>query len=148
MGLAIAAIPISVLMGALCLLVVAGSFLLTRVLVQAKDQLPRVLSLDATELAQPDSILRQLCSESFNQEVDAEALEAWLTAVKDKQGKLVEVKGLSPVQPSRSSGKRAINLEGKFVNGPANITITFAARGFDVKIDDIEIDGISPRGRD
>lgn len=144
-GLAVAAIPISLVMACLSILAV----ILTILGVRGKavvDQLPTVLAADSSATAEAVSALRALASDDFNAEVDNEALEEWLQEVGAKHGRLVEVLQISPVQPKTSpSGAKALNLDGKFINGPAGIAITFKRVGWNVKIDNIAVDGVSSR---
>ncbi len=143
-GLAVAAIPISLVMGGLSVLFGISVMVIARGKVVV-DQLPTVLAADSSATAEAVSALRAITSQDFNADVTAEALQAWLKEVGAKHGRLVEVPKLSPVQTkTSSSGEKATNFDGKFVSGPASITITFKREGWNVKIDDLTVDGVSP----
>lgn len=144
MGLAIAAIPISLVTGAFFV------FSLIGVLVFGKGmafvaQLPSVLDATPSEMGAAVSAVRRVASGDFNDSVSDETLEEWLKQVAAKHGRLAEIPTRSRVQPPPKPGKIALNLEGKFVNGRTNITVTFNIKGLELRLDDIEIDGVSPR---
>lgn len=145
-GLAVAAIPISLLTGVLFVVIAIGMMLgsATRA---AASEVKEVLRTRPADIAMAVSSLREICSEDFSAEVGAEELRAWVEAVRAKHGRLVQLEGLIHQPSGRSSGKASIGLEGKFINGRANITITFKVEGLRrVTVDDIEVDGVSPRG--
>lgn len=147
LGLAVAAIPISLVMGCLSILVVTLTIFGVRGKT-AVDQLPTVLAADSSATVEAVSALRAIASDEFNAEVNDEALEEWLQDVGAKHGRLVEVLKASRVQPKESpTGARTVNFDGKFVNGPAGIAVTFKRSGWDVKIDDLAVDGVSSRDR-
>lgn len=143
-GLAVAAIPISLVTGGLSVLLGMSVIVIARGKVVV-DQLPTVLTADSTATAEAVSALRAITSQDFNADVTAEALQDWLKEVGARHGRLVEVPTLSPVQPTApASGAKAMNFDGKFVSGPASITLTFKREGWNVKIDDLAVDGVSP----
>ncbi len=143
-GLAVAAIPISLVMGCLSVLLVISVIVIVRggAIV---DQLPTILTADSATTTEAVSALRAITSQDFNADVTTEALQDWLKEVGANHGRLVAVPELSPVQTKTSQdGGKAMNFDGKFVSGPASITITFKREGWNVKIDDLAIDGVSP----
>jgi hypothetical protein len=148
-GLAIAAIPISLVMGVLSLSIAFSAYMA----MQAKDvleQVPTVLAADSAGTMAAASALRQLATTGFNDDVGDAALEAWLKQVAEKHGRLAQPPQLSRVQPPAQPDQktRAINFEGKFINGTASVSITFDSSDWEVKIDDIAVDGVSPRDTD
>jgi hypothetical protein len=110
------------------------------------NQLPDLMELDASGIA----ALRRLTTDDFDSEVSDEDFRAWLAGVGEKHGKLIEISlDTAPPTSTRRDGQAVLSFPGKFVNGNANITIVFSQEGFrDVRIDDIEVDGLSPRGPD
>lgn len=143
-GLAIAAIPISLVTGIISV-VIAASMIVVAAGMALVAQLPTVLDGRAAGVETAVSTLREAATDGFKDAVSDEALRLWLAQVAAKHGRLVEVPTASPVQPPSTPGRQRLNLEGKFVNGRTNITITFALQGWQFKLDDIEIDGASPR---
>jgi hypothetical protein len=146
-GLAIAAIPISVVTGAICVLVIAGIFFATRA-AALKSKLESALAADSSSFVGAADTLRELGSAKFNDEVSAEAMQAWLKQINAKHGKLTSAK-LDPHQMMswRPDGAMCLNVSGKFVNGPALIQLVFSQeKAWSLRIDDIDIGGSSPRG--
>jgi hypothetical protein len=94
------------------------------------------------------SALHDLGSKSFQDAVDADRLEAWLREIGKQHGKLTAVKPdqTNPIAES-PSGEAVLNIDGKFVNGPATIRLTFTKGNiWTPRIEDIEVSGSSPRG--
>ncbi len=146
-GLAVAAIPISLVMGCLSILIVILAILGVRGKT-AVDQLPTVLAADSSDTVEAVSAFRAIASDDFNAEVNDEALTEWLQEVGAKHGRLVKVLKASSVQPKTSpSGAKALNFDGEFVNGPAGIAVTFVLADWNVRIDDLAVDGVSSRDR-
>ena len=146
-GLAIAAIPISVVTGAIFVLLVALIFLATRA-AELPIKLQSALAADSSFLVGAADKLRELGSAKFNDEVSAEAMQAWLKQINAKHGKLTSAK-LDPQQMMswRPDGAMCFNFSGKFVNGPALIQLVFSKeKAWSLRIDDIDIGGSSPRG--
>ena len=144
-GLAIAAIPVSLLTG---LLSIPAAVLLLLVLRLGAfvAELPAILDGNTSGIAVSASKLRPFCSDDFNAAVNAERLQTWLEQVAVKHGRLVETTKSPPVGSPGSAGRAKLSFEGKFVNGPANITITFGKQLLHGKLEDVEVDGLSPRG--
>jgi len=148
-GLAIAAIPISVVTGAIFVLLVAGIFLATRA-AELPLKLQSALAADSSSLVGAADTLRELGSAKFNDEVSAEAMQAWLKQINAKHGKVTSA-NVRPFHQMSSSPDGAIrlNVSAKFVNGPAVIQLVFTRckeKAWSLGIDDIDIGGSSPRG--
>jgi len=94
------------------------------------------------------AVLRAMGSDDFNADIDDQQLQSWLEEVADKHGKLVEIVQFAPVPQSSSPGLTMLNLDGKFVNGRTNITLLLRIEGWKPKLDDIQVDGSSPRDHD
>ena len=145
-GLAIAAIPISVVTGAIFVLLVAGFFLVARA-GRLPIKLESALAADSSSLVGAADTLREMGSAKFNDEVSAEAMQAWLKQINAKHGKLTSAK-FDPQQMMswRPDGAMCFNFSGKFVNGPALIQLVFSKeKAWSLRIDDIDIGGSSPR---
>ena len=145
-GLAIAAIPISVLTGVFSVFLLLGLLLAQSFMAQLNDVKAALSSADAASAA---VALRGLCSDDFNATVSDDDLRRWVEEVRAKHGKLVNL-GLSTSRPRPVPGEpRSLVLEAKFVNGPAALKIKLAREDLTHQtIDDIEIDGSSPRNAD
>jgi len=146
-GLAIAAIPISVVTGAFSVLLVAGIFLATRA-AELPLKLQSALAADSSSLSSAADTLRELGSAKFNDEVSAEAMQAWLKQINAKHGKLTSAKlDTDRMMSWRPDGAMCLNVSGKFVNGPVLIQLVFSKeKAWSLRIDDIDIGGSSPRG--
>lgn len=147
MGLAIAAIPISLLTGALSIVLLSVVFFGTRAMA-IPVTLKAALGADSASVADSANSLREIGSEAFNNEVSTEALQAWITQINAKHGKLTSTaKDTQELMSPTPDGAWRLNFKGKFVNGPASIRLTFKAEQLlSMRMDDIEIDGSSPRG--
>jgi hypothetical protein len=146
-GLAIAAIPISVVTGAIFVLLLAAILFFLRA-AELPIKLQSALAADSSSLVGAADTLRELGSAKFNDEVSAEAMQAWLKQINAKHGKLTSAKLDTDKMVSwRPDGATSLNVSGKFVNGPALIQLVFSKeKAWSLRIDDIDIGGSSPRG--
>ena len=149
MGLAIAAIPISLITGLLALAFGFAIFAGLQMMARATDHLPAIIGGEVTSQADAADLLLSLTTDQLRAEVGPEKAQAWLAQVAEKHGKLVEV------EPSRDGGQTPdgnpfLSFGGKFVNGRANINIVFDAASVwtGALIADIEVDGVSLRESD
>jgi hypothetical protein len=145
MGLAIAAIPISLVTGVLSLLL-----LFSLVVVMRYAEIPSTLSpaLKADDPSGTEAIaaIRSLAGSSFNQDVPDAQLAAWLQKVRETHGRLVDLDPDQTMPYTQSADSSTFNFDGKFVNGPAPVRITLRPEGiWSMKFDDIDIGGLSPR---
>ena len=123
MGLAVAALPISVVTGLISAFAVLATVVAAGALAVA-TQLPAAFDLDSPEAATALSVIRANCSEGFNAAVTSEQLDTWIARVSAQHGKLIEVTGKpTRVPPGAGSNEWGLAFEGKFVNGPASIHI-------------------------
>ncbi|UCC32430.1 MAG: hypothetical protein JSU86_09140 [Phycisphaerales bacterium] len=144
LGLAIAAIPISLVTGALSIVVGMGMLLAISAGALA-ERLPEVFEADSSTMDAAVDALREIGSDDFNATVSTEMVRGWLEQVAVKHGKLVEVIGPAPPGTTTSSDGKTFSVEAKFVNGRANITISFGLEDYRIKLHDIQVDGVSPR---
>jgi len=142
LGLAIAAIPISLVTGTLSVFIALGMFVAAAFL-NITTKLPELLELDASGIGE----LRKLTTDDFDDEVADEDFRVWLAKVGEKHGKLISISlGTSPPTTSQRDGHTVFSFPGKFVNGNANISVVLSKGGIrDLRIDDVEVDGVSPR---
>jgi len=145
-GLAIAAVPISLVTGTIAVFLLRAVIMVTQMM-EMPEKLEQVFV--STEASAPGaaSALREIGSRSLNEAVEQAALEGWLGTIGRTHGKLVSV-ALGTQKPVEftAEGGFAMNLKGKFVNGPADIRIVFGRDSLrPVRIDDIEVAGSSPR---
>ncbi len=141
-GLAIAAIPISVVTGFISVGVMFFLVLAAHT-TELSVRIPQVFTADRAHAAEAVSIVRELASSEFNESVSVDQLLAWLDKVRTTHGKLVQI-GL-PVAVPGSSGKVELSFETKFVNGTANILVAVKPEGLQMKLQDISVGGLSPR---
>jgi len=151
MGLAIAAIPISLITGVLSLCVLAG-FISYQKMTSITIKLSEALKAGSSDFGQAASELHSQGSEDFRAAVSEKQLEDWFSAVREKHGTLVEITGAEGDQAGtpdiKPSGGFPIPfvIKGKFVNGPASVRVVLLWQGWNVMtIDDLEVDGLSPR---
>ncbi len=147
MGFAIAAIPISLVTGALSILLLWVYFFGTRAMA-IPTKLQAALGADSATVADSANALREIGSAAFNDEVSTEALQAWITRINAKHGKLTSASlDTDQMMAKTGDGSMYLIVKGKFVNGPAVIRLIFKAEQlWSLRIDDIDIGGSSPRG--
>lgn len=145
-GLAIAAIPISILFGTVGVFSSISMMGLYSAM-QASKQLPVILGDSADSSAQGASALLELASKEFNFNVPQSQVEAWITQVWEKHGKFVSVKPDKTAPPGGNpDGTWFLNYDAKFVNGNVAMKITFITESItEQKLYDIEVDGVSVR---
>ncbi len=146
-GLAIAAIPISIVMGIVSLLI-AAAMLVGLGFAALVAELAPALEADLDGMGRAVAALRAMGSDDFNSDVNDQELQSWLEEVGGKHGKLVEIVQFTPVPQTTSPGLTMLNLDAKFVNGRTNITLLLRIDGWKPKLDDIQVDGSSPRDQD
>lgn len=144
LGLAIAAIPISLVTGALSI-VLGMAMLMGISFGTLAARLPEVFEADSSTMDVAVDALREIGSDDFNETVSTETIRSWLGQVAVKHGKLVELVKPTPPGPTAPSDGKTFSMEAKFVNGPANITVTFGLENYRIKLHDIQVDGVSPR---
>jgi hypothetical protein len=141
LGLAIAAIPISLVTGVIGVTVGIGSIAAIGMW-STMMKVPELLKLNDASIAE----LREITTDDFDNAVDDETLRAWFDEVEAKHGKLVELVPNSPPTTRQQDGRAVFSLPAKFVNGNADISLTFEVENFrTIRIDNIEVDGVSPR---
>ncbi len=142
MGLAIAAIPISLVTGAFSVLAIIAFMLFGR-MAEVPGKLPSVFAGGGETGA---TTLRELATPEWNESVNDEPLREWLRLVQKKHGALTAA-ALDMQQGVTMSpeGNPRIAIAGKFVNGAATIRVSFEVQDlWSVRIADIEVDGSSP----
>jgi methionine-rich copper-binding protein CopC len=117
---------------------------------QAKEipvKLHAALGSDSAAVADSANALREIGSAAFNDKVSMVALQTWITQINTKHGKLTSTsRDSQQFMSTMPDGVVHLNFNGKFVNGPASIRLIFKAEQlWSMRIDDIEIDGSSPR---
>jgi hypothetical protein len=139
MGLAIAALPISVVTAAIG---VFGVFMgiIAMNFVAITSSLPQIFDESQGEEAML-AAFRDIASERLSLAVDDDAFRDWIERVTDERGKLVEIE--PPKRQGQPSGTVAeIPLIGKFVNEDAEILIVVDFSNLlDPRLDNIAVDG-------
>jgi hypothetical protein len=149
MGLAIAAIPISLIIAGVT---VAGFLFVGKMGLEFLEFPARVQLAFQTGGTSHKTVaenLKNLASDDFKQAVSDEKLADWLRIISEKHGTLTEIEALQPGgKPPQQKGQTEIALDakGKFVNGTVPVIITLSLQNpLKPKLNDIEIDGSSPR---
>lgn len=152
LGLAIAAIPISLVTG----LISVGLVVVISASLKVATTFAAILPVfDANAPDRPAAMVefRKLTSRSFDEAVSDEQFFAWVDQVVKENGKLTEVSvrfgraGQQPVKADDNEGSFALSVPAMFVNGPATIQVTFKQDAmWETRLDDIAVGGASPRG--
>lgn len=144
-GLAVAAIPISLIMGLLGVFFVFAFLMFGRI-VQVVPAVKTVMALESGELQSAATSLREISSSSLNSAVTSEEMAGWLGRVRDKHGRLTDLK-FNPQNMEKSPAAGIVlDLDGKFVNGPATVRMSVdAANPFQPKVDNLEVGDMSLR---
>lgn len=143
-GLAIAAIPVSLATGLLGLAFWAF-FIIAAAGASFIQSIPAVIKADATEMEQAIAIVREAATEDFNQAVSDGQVTAWITQLQEKHGKFITMEPPVPGTPASGSRGGVVSIPIKFVNGKGIVQITFDWEGWRPALQDIQIDGVSPR---
>lgn len=144
LGLAIAAIPISLITGAVFVMLALTMTLVFRAMIDLPKSLEPILTARLDNAALVESF-RGIASAPLNEAVSEEELRAWLAAVREKHGTLVKIEGLAQSTFDESTGP-VFGLSAKFVNGPATISLAILPDGaMKFKVDEIAVGAISLR---
>ena len=144
-GLAIAAIPVSIVTGTVAVFI-AFVFMLFLRMAEVPKKMEAVLG--GSDVAAQVESLRQLTSAEWNQTVGDEAIRTWLADVRTKYGAMTAMKvdvskGVSVSQDNQAP---QVAVNARFVNGNAVLRFTFDAKDpWSARLSDVEIDGVSPR---
>ena len=148
--LAILSLPVAVVTGG-CLTGAAYVGYQTSLnLLNAKQAVKPALANASFDGAEVLAGLTEFMTDDLASAVDAAQLEKWADLVTQKHGAFrEEILGRMPLQQPTEDGQGLIwSFPCKFINGEANLTLTFARNPGDVlwiKVDDIEVEGISLR---
>ncbi|MBI1825750.1 MAG: DUF4190 domain-containing protein [Planctomycetes bacterium] len=141
MGLAIVSIPISLVTGAICVFLILGIVMVGRVM-RVPTMIKGVMALDSGDLNSATNSLRDLTTTDLNAIVSTEQMQAWFARVKKDHGTLTSLQIDQATQKPHQlpDGRFHVDMDGKFVNGPATVGVTLRIEGrFHLKIDDITI---------
>jgi len=141
-GLAIAAVPISIVTIGLGLFVGYMSYKMYDQMFVRFNGVASLLESNPSE-AEINDALQKHCSQDFRDSVSPERMREWLESIHQDHGTLVS-KAEAP-QPVQRTNQIALKFECKFVNGTAPIVIVYSKDSFELRVDDIEVDGQSPR---
>ncbi len=147
MGLAVASIPIGAVMGSISIVM-----LILVVMVVGMRSLggeaTAFMKAGAASVPTHAAELYDTCSKRFRVVVTQEEFTSWAKQVVARFGTLQNVDWSGTwYQPNKASGGADIRVTGQFVNGPRDITIAVGFDGFKPEIDDIAVDGQSPKSR-
>jgi len=147
MGLAIAAIPISVVTGVLGIVVIFSFVLFLRIASQLPGRLEPVFAFDASQVDEAAAGLHKLGSPKFKEEVSEANLKDWLKNIIETNGKLTRLTiDQESLAAAQQKDQFALIMKARFVNGDKLIRVTIAPdQMWSLGLDDIEVDGSSPR---
>ncbi len=144
-GLAIAAIPISIVTGLI------GAFLLIGIVWVVKmnavtRQVEMVLAATGDSAKATDDLLAN-SSHSFQEKVSRQRLTEWLNEVHRKHGTLTSLEQRMTGNSFAAESEKAVwSLPAKFTNGSAMVRVHFQQQSLTTPlVDDIDVDGVSPR---
>lgn len=152
-GLAIAAIPISILAG---LVSTGGAFMMAmfgvagaQMVMETPQALKAVFLAPSADLGKATAALRPLCSDAFNAKHDDEAIRSWVTGVGKEYGAMVKVAGPPVNQPPQpGSDIVGFTFPVEFVNktGQVNVKFRMSMDGLSVKfkVEGIDVGGLAP----
>lgn len=146
LGLAVAAIPISILTGAIGLFLAYGVLTATSMF-NASEAFHQVMSKPSDQIPAEADKVYEITSKSFQQDISREQFVQWLQQISAKHGNMVGLERDPDLRPV-TSGPRgtAVNVRAKFTNGPVLVRIMFMPKSLmEWKIEDIEVDGDSVR---
>ena len=143
-GLAVAAIPISLVTGLLGLTAVFATVAFTD-MNEAIERIAPLLSAEPATANTAIADLRKQCTDDFNEHVDDDRFETWWRSIRKQHGPLT---ALPKMSSSKASGRNyELRFEGaRFINGLASVTVTMRRISLaHFAINDIAVDGVSPR---
>ncbi|UCF33327.1 MAG: DUF4190 domain-containing protein [Phycisphaerales bacterium] len=147
-GLAIAAIPLSLLTGFASGLFVYASLSAMRNLITISSRIEPIFQANDAALDDALKAVLAMTTPEFQQEASPEDFRQWLEDVEAEHGKLVELT-LDPNMPAETTGDKVVLvLPAKFVQGPATIRVTLKGTGplnTRLLIDDLSVGDSSPR---
>lgn len=151
MGLAIAALPISLILGAIGALVGVGGYFAYRMVAFTNEEIPMVLGAQAGSPEAAAEHLLALCDPVTREEVGQGRAVEWIKAVREKHGTMtaLQLDQQPAMAPTNPQNQFVLNLPAKFVNGPATIQIIFSEQsllGSDFMIKSIAVDELPLRG--
>jgi hypothetical protein len=144
-GLAIAAIPISLVTGVLGIFVAIFGYA-GYALGSVFGDVVTAMKQAGTDRPEAVRALREVCTEDFAEAADEAAFTAWLEQVGEKHGRFVGLEQASQPQVKKGADRVAFDVTAKFVNGSANVHVAILIEGTSFKLDDLQVDGLSPRG--
>lgn len=146
LGLAVAALPISLATGTLGLLLIYG-YSAAAVMYDAHRHLEAALSAPSEQVASLSDPIYELGSKAFKEDVTRQALGEWLKNVVSKHGNLAQLSTEADRPPLESGPKGLVAIyRGKFTNGTVMVRVFYAHESFLVwRVADIEVDGQSVR---
>lgn len=149
-GLAIAAIPLSVIVGSMSSLGAYGMFVFGKFGMEMAMLGPKLEPVFVAASADPGPAvarLRGLASDSFNRAYSDDDLKAWLGKIAKDYGAATKIMPASG-QPAPSTGQAlTMSYPATFVNkNSARVNVAFDASGesFSAKLVGIDVDGMKP----
>jgi len=146
MGLAVAAIPLSLATGSLSLMMAWGIYT-ARTVHQFSQTVKQSVARVGDDPQAAVQALRSLGTADFQRAAADDRLLGWLRSVRERHGTLTGYERLK-MEPERESDPPRLraDLTAKFVNGTANVRLSLRMEGLKVLLDDVAVDGVSLRG--
>lgn len=143
-GLAVAAIPISLVTGVLGLTTVFATVAFAD-MNKAIERLAPLLAAEPATVKTAIANFRDQCTDEFNEHVDDDRFETWWRSIRKQHGPLTALPKMSSTKASGQDYELRFAAT-RFVNGPASVTVTMRRISLaHFSINDMAVDGVSPR---
>jgi hypothetical protein len=149
-GLAIAAIPLSLLTGFVSGLFVYATLSVLWNVANMVEQIEPIFQANDAALDDAMGAVLAMTTPEFQQEAGPERFRQWLEDIEAEHGKLVVLTPDRNIPPERTGDKVVLVVPAKFVNGSATIRVTLKGTGplnIRLLIDDLSVGDSSPRGQ-
>lgn len=144
-GLAIAAIPISLIVAAVWCGLGYVTFRVFGEATRLAQEVQTLLRTSGEAVAVNSTDFYTHTSKRFQQQLTQSEFAAWVDQVLDDHGTLQNMRPAQQFFQSDPEGRMVTQYIGQFSNGSANIAVTFAFDDdFTPQIDDVQVDGESP----
>jgi len=145
LGLAIAAIPISLVCGLFSIVLLVG-VVLALAATAVKQGLPAALTASTQNSSEAARVVYEYASQDFREAVSEDRLRVWFDDVLTQHGKPTRIKPADQPVVHASGTQFDLQFQAEFVNGTVPLVVKFTMESiWRFAIDDIEIDGRSPR---
>jgi hypothetical protein len=144
MGLAVAAVPIGVLMSCFVGWLSLAGYVYYRTLEHAQT-VAGVMETSAVRVPEVAAEFYSARGKRFQQAVTKEEFEKWLRGVIEKHGSLQRLKppqNMRLIDPGPNTDELTFNFIGEFVNGSAHIGVTTGPPSLEPELRNIAVEGV------